>query len=64
MAELLAHLLLLGRHHRTVVVGGRFRAYCLHISPSGRQCWQWASLDGYCSGHNATCYTYCDNSCT
>lgn len=60
MGELLAHLLLFGRHGRSVVVLGCHYRYCGHRSHRrGRRCWRWHNYDGYCLKHNATCWDVC-----
>ena len=60
IAELLAHLRLLGRHHTTVTVGGLTWGYCSHVHPrTGSYCWLWRDYDGYCQKHNASCWDTC-----
>jgi hypothetical protein len=58
--SLLAHLRLLGRHRRDVMIGGIYWRYCGHRSHRwGIPCWRWFFYDGYCFRHNSTCYTDC-----
>ncbi|MEJ8671902.1 hypothetical protein WKI71_36720 [Streptomyces sp. MS1.AVA.1] len=60
MAELLAHVALLGRHRRTTIVGGYHWQYCGHRSHRrGLPCWRWSQWDGFCVRHNRSCWTYC-----
>jgi len=56
----IAHAVLLGRHHRTAVVGGYHWRYCSHRSHWLRlPCWRWFIHDGYCHHHNETCWLNC-----
>lgn len=60
MTELLAHLILVGRHGCTVEVGGLTWRYCGHRSHRREQwCWRWSVWDGYCAHHNQTCFNSC-----
>lgn len=60
MAELLAHVALIGRHRRTAVIGGLHWRYCSHRSHRlGLPCWRWFIHDGYCARHNSTCWGDC-----
>jgi hypothetical protein len=60
MAGALAHIRLLGRHQRSVWVGGYYWFYCLHRSHRwGLPCWRWFVYDAMCAKHNGSCYTGC-----
>lgn len=60
MTELIARLLLFGRHYTTVVVGGVHWRYCSHRTHGrGRRCWNWMVYDGYCTEHNNSCWSAC-----
>jgi hypothetical protein len=60
MTALLAHLTLVGRHHRTAVVGGYHWTYCNHRSHRlGLPCWRWFRWDSYCARHNRSCWGEC-----
>jgi hypothetical protein len=62
MSELLAHLLLFGRHRTIIRVGGWYWQYCNHHSHRwGWPCWRWHQWDGYCRKHNDTCWDVCDD---
>lgn len=62
MSELLAHMRLFGRHHKSVFVGGYYWRYCSHIAHgTGRHCWRWHNSDGYCAEHNRSCYSRCED---
>lgn len=60
MTELLAHLVLHGRHQYTVTINGVHWRYCSHRSHRlNLRCWRWFVYDGYCGHHNASCYIGC-----
>ncbi|GAA2107796.1 hypothetical protein [Streptomyces synnematoformans] len=60
LLELLAHLLLAGRHGRSVAVGGLHWRYCGHRSHRrGLRCWRWQVYDGHCPLHNRSCIHSC-----
>lgn len=60
MIQLLAHLVLLGRHRRETRINGLSWAYCTHRSHAlGLACWRWDTYDGQCPRHNASCYHAC-----
>lgn len=63
ISDILAHLRLLGRHHRTAVIFGLHYRYCIHRSHGRRwPCWRWNAYDSFCTRHNRSCYTDCPTS--
>lgn len=60
MNALLAHLILIGRHHKEVWIGGYRWKYCGHRSHWRRiRCRRWFHHDGYCGRHNESCWGGC-----
>lgn len=60
MINLIAHLILRGRHGRDTRVNGLTWAYCTHRSHAlGLACWRWAFWQSYCVVHNQSCFAAC-----